>query len=215
MPLPAPAHLLVSLRGTLGTAGISPEQWQCGLRFTVGSSPSDVQKLAAVEAAQTWITETAMRFTPETHLTELRFHDIAATGAQIGATGVTPAAASGAGTAAAHPWQDTIVLTLVCDGRGKGTKGRIFMPPQGFTVDTTTGLVPDNEVTPMLSPCAAFLGQLETAVSGQLVVIGHAGVTGPASANEVHRIRIGHVCDTMRSRRRSLVESYVQMELAA
>lgn len=210
MPLAAPAHLLVSFRGDLGASGVSPEHWQIGLRFLVGSAPSDVQKTAGATAAKSFITTAANGFTTSTALTEVRYSMIGADGAQVGATGVEPVTDAVGISSSGTPWQATTVVTLVTDGRGKGTKGRVYLPPQSFLVSPSTGLLADADVTQIVSSAIAFFGQMETAVSGDLVVIGHAGTTGPASANPVTRVRVGHVVDTMRSRRRSLTETYLE-----
>lgn len=213
MPLPAPEHSHLSFRGHLGSPTASPEEWQCGLNFDFfGDFPAPT--LADVVTATTTMwAEPAMAFGPSCSLKEIRFSKVSATGAQEGPTTVVAAAAANGGSGNNHPWQDTLALTLVADGRGKGTKGRIYLPPQSYTVDVNTGLASDTAIQGMMPILKTWINALKTAMTGDLLIVGHAGITGPAGVKPVTSLRIGHVVDTMRSRRRSLAEAYVSIAL--
>jgi hypothetical protein len=120
----------------------------------------------------------------------------------------TGAAVSGTSATNGHPWQCSMVMTLVAGARGKGRFGRIYLPPQGFTIlsDGTVTLVQRDAMFASTKTLLENLSNAPGPDSGFGLVV--AGRTGGGTLRDVTEVRMGAVCDTQRRRRRSLGENY-------
>lgn len=222
---PTPAHTLVSCRGTLGTPGASAEIWSNNFRIKtaasmvpVGGAGASGFRTAVVTALRNFYTNANMQFGNWVRLPEVRFSDIGDNGHQTGPTFVQTIdpVIVGAASNPVLPWQCSMVVTLVADGRGKGHKGRWFLPPQTLSPGASDGLIGDGPVGIMLPPVKALITALNTAAGaptpgggdfGGVVIVGRTGAAG--TMLQVNEVRIGHVVDTHRSRRNQLVETYL------
>jgi len=110
------------------------------------------------------------------------------------------------------PPQCAYVITLLTAApRGRGSKGRVYLPPLVQPVDTTTGLIPD-QITAVGATFKTMVNAIN-ALSG-VGTVGVVGKTGEfGSSRAVTGIRLGRVVDTQRRRRRSLAESATTLSL--
>jgi hypothetical protein len=116
--------------------------------------------------------------------------------------------AGGAGGGITNPLQVAHAITLETDGRGSTRRGRFYLPLPASGVGASDGLVPNPVRDNVLQSCQTFLQDLNN-VPG---LEGNAPRVTIASSKgyntDVTGVRVGRVYDTIRSRRRSLDESY-------
>lgn len=208
-------HLRLATKFNLGPSTTPKETASCTLAFGFpsGVSVTDAQALdLANDCFDDWsafVTNADNQVSQDVRLVESIIYKIGSDG-HITADPAhsTHDAVSGTGTTNKHPWQVTNVVTLVAGTRGKGRFGRIYLPPQCFTM-TNDGLVLDGALTVMLTGIKTLLTDLSDKpgidVGFSLRV---AGQTGGGTLREVDSIRLGRVADTQRRRRRSLAEAY-------
>jgi len=108
------------------------------------------------------------------------------------------------------PPQNTVVVTFVGADRGPGRFGRIYLPPPGVQVQSDLRLsVGDageiREATTTFVKAVADSIDMELLTSSELLNISERPSPG-GSRQTVDHLEVGRVVDTMRSRRRSLVE---------
>lgn len=212
--MPYIPHWKVVARFDLG-GSTAKEQASCSLSFR-GSG------LDAIEGDQfladdcfddwrTWITTPAARVSPYVKLVRVTMYAVGIDGRitkdPVEAAGVP---ASGTADQYLHPWQCSVVQTLVAGTRGKGRFGRIYLPPQSYAI-TSDGLIDNGLATTMFATNNALLTALSDKPgldAGWGLVV--AGSTGPAGTlRDVTEVRMGKVADTQRRRRRSLDEAYL------
>lgn len=227
MVAPAPKHLVMSMRGPLGDPAQAPEEWQINVRMTLPLTIAEAGDIDGdwlqdyTEDARDWIRSSGMRFTTDVHLTECRFAVMSDAGPQNGETVIkTPAEVnSSQGQINPYvPWQNSVVVTLLADGRGRGHRGRWFLPPQQLTIENGLGTMTAAHQNGIADATKTFIEALNNhpgldtqGTSGNVCIIGR---TPPEGTRElVDKIRVGRVVDTMRSRRKSLDESYVERTL--
>ena len=203
------SHILLTV---MGDAYLQTETWQFGVRLrhpVPGATNSDLQLLADAMAAPTqtlWSTA-AMAFSDKCRLTAIKAARVLETGLyppdSIPGVYTYPAPVVGTNAASVTP-QATVACTLLTNWpRGRASRGRFYLPPQGVTLATdgrmTIGVVDAFETTLKTWLNAVRL----TAQAEEVLVMSKldAGKTGV-----VDRIGVGRVVDTMRSRRRSLIE---------
>lgn len=116
-------------------------------------------------------------------------------------TRATPLVGPGAGSVL--PQQTLCISLKTALVRGRGHAGRIYPPPQGYTVGADGRNITSN-VTGAVTAHKAFFEALVTAVGGRLVVVSDlAGTFQPVTS-----IAVGRVVDTQRKRRNHLAEEY-------
>lgn len=215
-----PEHLLFSARGTLGQGANPGEAWSCGLRcsrpagFTDDQADMDSHAEDVFKDWAAFITTASARVSNVVRLTEVRAYSIGTDGLSgqrpIGMSSSPPV--QGVSASSVHPWQCSLVLTLVAEGRGQGRLGRIYLPPQAVDLDGDGGVAP-GQITGILAACKTLIESVGNKVgvdSGFGVrVVGTTQRPGQdGTIREVKSIRLGRVVDTQRRRRRSLDEQY-------
>lgn len=230
--MPFIPHIRLTARFTLGAAGAPKETASCTLNFARGAANwnDEAQREAAVEDCfgdwSAFVALVPSRFHTSTCLDECRLYVIGANGnIEENATypdGVPPAISIGdpmrgplSPTAEGHPWQCSMVTTLVAGTRGKGRFGRIYLPPMSYNMQND-GLMNSGIHAELLTAVHGLLDNLSNkpgidAGWGLRV----AGSTGSGTLREVTEVRLGHVPDTQRRRRRSLEESYASVPFDA
>lgn len=130
-----------------------------------------------------------------------------------------PAAVDGGYNTNRNPAQVSLVATLqTLKARGRGSKGRMFLPGVGFSVGSD-GKISQVQSTQLANQLKIFLDGVNasTSVPG-VVVLQSAEVAGvpfkEAEQNRVSAVKVGTVFDTQRRRRNKLVESYSNATLA-
>lgn len=125
--------------------------------------------------------------------------------------------AGGAGPT--NPPQCALVATLQTTiARGRGSKGRMFLPGVGFSVGAD-GKITAAQATTLAGQIKSFLDAVNSSanVPGRVVVNSEevTGVPFKASMqNPVASVKVGTVYDTQRRRRNNLVEAYSLAALA-
>lgn len=210
-------HTRISAIFEIGPMGAPKETASCTLNFKTGAVLTSVElaRQTLVDDAfndwKTWIQNTDSKVCDSVWLKECRLYAIDADGHSMYDTAHSTAAAvqGSSSSATNHPWQITNVVSLVAGTRGKGRFGRIYLPPQAFQVDRTTNLIQPTDFNAMWGTAQTLLDSLSNRPSldeGWGLVV--AGKTGTGTLRDVTEIRMGHVADTQRRRRRAIPEGY-------
>lgn len=107
------------------------------------------------------------------------------------------------------PFQVSWAISLGTDRRGPTGRGRFFQPLPAAAIERATGGVPTAAQTGCRASAVTFLEALNNSPgpdgpgSIRVVVASSKGYNSPVTS-----VRVGRVLDTIRSRRRSLDESY-------
>lgn len=222
--MPYIPHVRITTRFSLGEEGAPKEQASCTLNFNPGasatSSASVRQQLVndAFDDWAAWIGTTGSRVSASVKLDECRLYVIGTDGHITEDPAVSEGSPVrgiiGTGTDT-HPWQVSVVLTLVAGVRGLGRFGRIYLPPMSFTMKPD-GTINDGHFGQMFESAQSLMAALS---DKPLIDAGWglrvAGRTGSGTLREVTELRMGHVADTQRRRRRSLAEGYSKVDFDA
>lgn len=200
------AHKLLTV---FGTSFSSEETWSFGVRF-FGTGSTVTQALAdACEAATVTFWNDGTIFMPSSHaLTGVKLAPIGTDGkyppgeiAYIGE--ITPD--SGPSSTNIHPAQCTQVVTFLSDliPRGRGSRGRIYLPCPGAAVSPTSG---ENGLAAALALATATWLTALNAVSG-LGIASIMSELGSGITSPIADVRADNLPDTQRRRRRQLVSA--------
>lgn len=211
------AHKLLTFHGQLWT-GNSTETWSFGFRFAPPPSPPPITQ-AMVDACDAafrtaWNSAAAVSMAPQHSYQYAKLAPIDVNGRYPSSSISYQSAAvtlAGKGSSALAPWpsQCSVAVTLITSkpgARGRASKGRVYLPPLATTI-SASGLITGTTATNQATWIANLLTSLN-AVSG----LGTASVMSSIGAGEgypIYRVTCGLVVDTVRRRRRQLVESYV------
>lgn len=225
MPYPN-THMYLTV---LGDAYGGTEKWQFGLRLTDGGVSGQVTADAAAGPIQTWWSNVNNGFIATHRLVSVKC-------AQIDVDGhYPPTVVSGehfyvppvAGPTAWASNQQAIPQNSICVTlttavpRGHASKGRVFLPPQIFDVQSD-GLLSVADATTVAQGFRDLIYQLNAVSTIGNVIIAsrgkgvftyddkghkHATFPNPGAQNNVTGTAVGRVVDTQRRRRRSLTES--------
>ena len=123
-----------------------------------------------------------------------------------------------AGNSAAQPVpQLALAVSLIGNEnpRGLAGRGRFYLPPMtGMESVTADGKIGPLSISPVVSATQKLIRDVNALFNGLGVQYAYVGNTSSGSGNRpgrqqvVSEIRVGNVCDTVRSRRRSLQENY-------
>jgi hypothetical protein len=214
--MPYLPHWRATTHFSLGPAGTPKEEATCTLNFSPGvldTWSSSAQSVAndMFTDWSAWMVATDSKVSNHVRLDGLKLYSVGTNGRidedPVEAEVAAPVA--GYVNAGTHPWQVSMVMTLVAGTRGKGRFGRIYLPPQGFSIDNS-GLVSSSELSGMFNTTKTLLTALSNRpgldTDFKLVV---AGRTGTGTLRPVTQVKMGRVADTQRRRRRSLDEAYL------
>jgi len=213
-------HFRVAMIGTMGLAP-ELESWTCSLKYD-GLDATDYDQTTADDVADdifsavaTFIADSGNKFGDKVYARSARVYRVGTDGLTYGVIGYAGGsdAVSGSATTNLHPYQVSNVVSLVAPGRPPGVRGRIYLPPQGMSVNADSQCDDTfcSTVLAAFSTMAADIGTaLEglTAASPRLVI---ASGVGSGTLKVVNEVRMGRIPDTHRSRRRSLDEAYVPL----
>lgn len=221
MPYPGQFHRLVVI-GTIYT-----DQFNFTLSIVpsalgeLGMPAVDDATLAAVASdVGTWFPklggDPGPGFLTPVKLVSIKLNRIGPDGRYVDAVAkehIYPSPISGAVSGNA-PAQLTIATTLkTAIERGRGSKGRVYLPPTlNATAVTTDGRITTTQASAQNTAVKLLIDELNSTYT----LIGRVGVASNAGAGRfehVTRVATGRVVDTMRSRRSSLVEDYQELAL--
>lgn len=189
------------------------EGWSCSLH--VGSDAG--LNLAAsnfVAALTTWMGASGSGNSAQAKLDFIKFNDInPLTGRYLLPTSnelMQNDLATGASTAS-HGQLSLCVSTRTAVARGRGHAGRFYPPSGMMTFASATGLVVAGTPEGSAATAAALIRSINATVGvgSRVVVFSKIAQT----VTPVTGVSVGHVCDTIRSRRASLLEDYVLVAL--
>lgn len=180
-----------------------------GGALTTASAQSIANDLAADFVA--FIQTPSAYFSVNTFFDEVRLDHVGSNGridqdAVFGRpAGNTPV---GGKSQAILPPSCALVLTLDTGRRGRSRFGRMYLPILSTGMGND-GRIPANQQTEILAAARTFIKNVSNApgIDGSFGVA-VSSKAGAGSVVPVQAIRLGRVVDTMRSRRRSLDESY-------
>lgn len=208
----------VSLEGTCFGAN---EIWQTG--FWLGNptqhaeAPTIEKAEAIAQAFSQFFTNVTSSITSSYRFTTVRMtYHLALGGIDRDATVIydlpTPVTGSASGTSQQAPQIATVATLMTALPRGRGSKGRMFLPCNGASVDST-GHISTTVQTNIATNLGAFLGAVDIIGSGQDDVVNVSPLRAipafPGRIQIVLDVRVGNVYDTQRRRRNDIGEQYV------
>lgn len=198
-------HTRVSILGDLGTAAVPVEHWNINLNFaTVAGGTGDRSVLAAA-AANAWVARATTKLSQNVILRAVKVSDIDAAGKVIGNPNVTNSLANGTDTTRVWPPQTSLVASLGTGVRGATKRGRVYIPiPTGLSLDASTFTLDPTQLAGCEASFVQLIADLRQALGAAPLVI----ASSKGYNTNVTNVRFGRVLDTMRSRRRSLKETY-------
>lgn len=214
----------VTLSGTMFGGA---EEWSTGFFLgQEGSDVADASQLTADAIRNAWITFFTNAGTAISNAYAFTQCKVAA----IGADGHTeldqvyysyPTSATvGASAGSIQAPQVALVATLLSGTpRGKGSKGRMYLPGCTLAPASATGKLPSVSIGNIATNLKTFFDTLDGSfdVPQQLILAarGTGLIPGLNARNDfVETIRVGDVYDTQRRRRNQLVETYTSRVLA-
>ena len=205
-------HGKLTMSGTLGAQEGSPERWSMSLSLRpsgwFNATDSAGRREDIVADVKAFWARPASAIANIARLTQVKFAPIGVNGKYSGDPFVydfLPVLAAGGGLL--HPYNVSLCVSLTTARRGPTGKGRIFLPLPTLAVNDQ-GLCGNAAVQGVAASVQTLLTALNNApgldVQDNEVVV--ASSKGYLSL--VTGVRAGLVLDTVRSRRRALVENY-------
>lgn len=188
------------------------ESWAFGLTLRHdgvgdGSNP-DAVGAGIIAAAEAFIV--SANIGDACHLDTIKYNLIGVDGHYVNTTETIrydyPTPPAGTAAAAAAPQLALCISLMTAVARGPGHAGRFYVPMFYGALDSE-GLISTSIATTMASRATALLNAVN-ADSEEWHVAVESNV-GEGHQNDVTHVRVGRVVDTIRSRRTSLVESYI------
>lgn len=222
MPYPSSFHRIVAIGSLYGD-----EQFNFSLSVVPQGSPLDAvtetfaNSVGAVIAS--WFDNaqgaTGVGITSAARLTSVKVNRINAAGLYQDPDSIENIVVGGvAGGGSGFPApQLTVAVTLATDvPRGRGSKGRFYLPPLASTttMDNVTGKMTSTQADQICQGATALIDSINGVYAVEYDEgdfnprVGVASNAGAGVFRAATEIRIGRVVDTMRSRRASLTEQY-------
>ena len=216
MVYPAPFIRLVLGGGLYANS----EQWTCSLSIANGSqllAAPEVVPIDVRDACVAWLTS-ANNFSTGADLRWIKFNLIGVDGkyrepvtVRYDFTGTLPTGAQPTNPAP----QIALAHTLRTDvERGRAARGRFYAPLPGRNL-ASSGMLGTTDQQAYVNAATTFLNALNTAMSDYATDGGEPRVVvmsdvGSGMLRPVRAVAVGRVLDTMRSRRSSLTENYIE-----
>lgn len=220
--MPAPSHYRATFKGEFKSSATGEpfELWNTSIALRPGGSVStaSMQQIAddLRDDFAAWCSTTESGFAGNTWFTEVRLDHVGENG-RIDQDAVFSPVSGGGATyspgSAYLPPSCAVVLTLDTGGRGRSRFGRMYLPLLKVLM-TNEGTIGEGQQLEILNSCATLLRNMSNLPG----IDGGAGIVvasnaGGGALKDVQSIRVGRVVDTMRSRRRSMDESYRSVTL--
>jgi len=210
--MPVPTHFKFTFRGDFtGT----PEHWSFGLHYrkdvlAADATVGDVDQGAVTSACDTFFGSSFGRIPNICKMTDWRLYDIGTDGRAQGDIVVVDVSADSIQGAdnPKYPPQVALAITKVGDDRGLARLGRFYLP-------TNAPLASDQRLSESeASATADAVTQFVKDISGAIDLPGtlesspllNVSNRGAGAKQEVDHLEVGRVLDTLRRRRRSLLE---------
>jgi hypothetical protein len=120
-----------------------------------------------------------------------------------------PTPQNGSATSA-HPYQTSIVLSLLTPGIGASARGRLYWPATGAQLSITDYRYSTANRDALLGSLAGHLKNVEAAINTTIGPNANLTVWSRKTAgfHDVNQLRMGNILDTQRRRRDTLIEGY-------
>lgn len=214
--MPIPTHLKFTARGVFSS---TPEEWSFGFHFsrTVAASPDagtgDVNVSAVTTAYSAFIGSSGAAISSNVKLMDWRCYVIGTDGRMEGNPLVVDVSAANITGSATNKYPPQIALcaTLVADNRGPARFGRFFIPGPTSPLDNDMR-ISNNDVTNVGTAVSALLKSISSAIDLPGTIESSAAVNvstrggSAGTLQNVDHVEIGRVLDTLRTRRKSMLE---------
>lgn len=205
-------HIRITFSGVLGANSPEPETFSFGLSADAPVDLTQAQNDQVAAAAVTMFSAATTKIASYARLTLVKSAAIGTDGKYINLKPIETvvSAYGGAGTPI-MPAQVALAVSLGTATRN--VRGRYYLPPVAVILSASTLAMDQATRNAILANQVTFLNAVNQAVGGgvdggnPVVVASSVGIGVNARVNSV---RVGLVLDTMRSRRRNLVEAYAQ-----
>lgn len=186
------------------------ESWSCSLN--IGSDAGVNMAASTFQAALiAWMTRATSKISTAAKLDLIKFNEINPVTARY----LLPTSNEviqndlAVGATATWPGQNTLcVSTRTALMRGRAHAGRFYPPTGALAMDPNAGSIDDVTVDAAATSAATLITAINTALGAGSRVVVFSKVA--QTVEPVTSVRVGHVVDTMRSRRRSIPELWVQ-----
>lgn len=215
-----PTHFRFNVRGHFtGT----PEFWQTGAHFSrdaplaTDAGLDDLNESAITSAVTAFFG--SAKFNTDVCLDDWRMYVIGTDGKMEGNGPLLhtfpPNTYKGTGSTPRYPPQVALVATLVATDRGPAQFGRMYLPPPNTTLQSSDLRISATDALTWATDIGAFLKAISDAIDLQGVGTSAVGLNispGPAGSTTgtkqtIDHVEVGRVLDTLRNRRKSLIES--------
>jgi hypothetical protein len=213
-----PTHFRFTVRGVfVGT----PETWSFGMHFSRDNPAGSDAQINNIDVDQvtgaiyTFFGAIDSKIPQNCEVSDWRMYVIGTNNRLEGNPLVEDVSAShikGQGTVA-YPPQIAIKVTTVGANRGPGKFGGFYLPTMMPVVSTDLRVTAQN-ATNLAESCSTFMKSVSNQIDLEGPLQSSAGLnisqSGPAGARqEIDHIEVGRVLDTLRNRRKSMVEDRV------
>lgn len=217
--MPIPTHFKFTVRGTFDS---SPETWVTGFHVTRANAGEadagydDIDEGAVTDAVTGFFGGST--FCANAKVSDWRAYVIGTDGKMEGDAPLlhdfVGAGPSGSAGAWKYPAQVACVVSLISEHRGAAKRGRMYLPAPAAPL-ASGGRISTGDSDSIREATTTFLKAVADAVD--LEVLTQAAVCnvskGPPGSTtgtlqEVDHLEVGRVYDTIRSRRRSMIEGY-------
>jgi hypothetical protein len=208
--MPGEAHTKVRMVGTLGPTAAPYETFSTGFAVKFAGEMSDAVATDLVARVRTFFNSAGAQICGHAILRDVQIAHIAADGHQDTPTrhflGTTQ---GGAPVNIRYPTQVALAVSLRGPAAVKPKRGRLYLPMPGHDLDLDTGAV----VAAQATATANAFSTLVNGANTNMQVLGAAGAVIGIDTKDgvvpVREVRVGKVFDTIRSRRRDMLEAYL------
>jgi hypothetical protein len=217
--MPVPTHFKVTVRGDFLN---SPEHWSFGFHLTRTNVANEDATKGDVRQGDMTAALTAFMasgiFSNKIEVRDWRLYEIGTNGKMQNNSPIlvefAPGILKGTSNGAIFPSQCSVAVSLIANNRGPAQRGRFFLPGVVTTVgddwllgDSVAGVI-RGAATTFIKACSDAI-DLDLANSAEVCNVS----TGPPGSTTgtlqvVDHVEVGRVVDTIRNRRRSLLEQY-------
>lgn len=218
--MPVPTHFRFTVRGDFLN---SPEHWSFGCHFSrendaiADAGFDDVDEGGVTDAVVAFLGSSL--FSNKVEVRDWRLYVIGTNGKMEGNGPLlhdfAPGELKGASAGARFPSQCSVAVTLIAANRGPAQRGRFYLPTFGgmaleddwMLSDAVAGVI-RTAATTFLKDISDQIDLVDLTQSACVNVSPGPVGSGTGTIQEVDHLEVGRVVDTIRNRRRSMLETY-------
>jgi hypothetical protein len=217
--VPVPKHFRFTVRGDFLN---SPEHWSFGCHFTKTVPLADDAALGDID--ESGVTDAVVAFLGSTlfsnkiEVRDWRMYDIGTNGKMVGNGPLLhefePAELKGGSAGTKFPSQCSIAVSTIANDRGPAQRGRFYLPTVVTQIeddwmlgDAVAGVIREAATT-FLKSISDQIDMVDLNSSACCNVSPGPIGSGTGTLQQVNHLEVGRVVDTVRNRRRSMLETY-------